>query len=390
MKRLLSRLGAGVVTLAALMLGPWQLCDAGRALATNYHLRIIVGLATIDAVASPWSAAEYDNYSPNCDPGTWGWWHCDDGAGYPALDLNKGDGTSWETFGGCSVDQSVEISPGDYRCGTKVFFQGDNLSPSAPLNAVVFDHPSANGCSGVSVRLYDPNNPSVVLSRLEYVHMDEGAVNDSFSIGSGWTIYELGRVYFQDCAINSGAHLHQSAYPEGSVVTKNTSITTDCTAGNTCFISPTGDSTNKWMHDIFWSVPDLPDLVVTAAPSSSNPTEGSSSTFSVTVKNQGNAASGAFAVQLKFADQARPYPQGILQFWSWCGGNTILHDERGHDELLWRTDRCYRRLRPPSHREQRRQQYPLRRHTGCEAQSADQSRELSAFCGIRIHRPVEH
>ena len=57
-----------------------------------------------------------------------------------------------------------------------------------------------------------------------------------------------------------------------------------------------------------------PDLIVTIAPGSSSPTEGTSPTFSVTVKNQGTEAAGPFAVQLKFNGAARPFPQGVCAF----------------------------------------------------------------------------
>jgi len=56
------------------------------------------------------------------------------------------------------------------------------------------------------------------------------------------------------------------------------------------------------------------DLVVTAAPGSTTKNEGGTATFSVTVKNQGTAAAGPFAINVKFNGAYRPYPQGVYAF----------------------------------------------------------------------------
>lgn len=225
-----------------------------RASAGDHHLRVLVGLATINAKATWWTHDQYGEYnSASCVPPTpapGGWWHCDDGVGRPALDLNKGDGTVSESFGGCEVEQSV-----GELCGTSVFFQAYNLEPSAPLVAKVQDHFSSNGCNGVSVELYTPEDLLNFIARFEFVHIDEGAVGQTFGIGSGFTIFELGRVRSPDCN-STGPHLHQSGGPEGGALAKNSALTARCVDEDPCQINPTGNYTGNWMHDVFWTFPD--------------------------------------------------------------------------------------------------------------------------------------
>ncbi len=162
----------------------------------------------------------------------------------PALDLLKGDGSVSEAFGGCLPPQSV-----GNVCGTKVLFQAYNLSPSAPLVAEIHSHGTA--CSGVSVWMFTPEDRTNFFARFEFVHMDESMVGQTFIIQGGFTAFEMGRVKFPDCNA-TGAHLHESGGPEGSIVAKNSALTAPCSLGGYCSISPTGDYTNNWMHDLSW------------------------------------------------------------------------------------------------------------------------------------------
>jgi hypothetical protein len=232
--------------------------------AQNQNLRVVVGLASGNAQIVPWFDDEYDAWSPNCKPaGGVGWWHCDDGAGIPAVDLLKGNFTVNESTTGCPTDQSVDIGGGVLRCGTPVWFQAVNQSPWAPLVAKVFDH--GTSCSGVSVRIYKPEDQNNAIARFEFVHMSEGQIGQTFLITSGWTVFELGRVKHPDC-ISTGAHLHQSGGPEGSVLSKNSNLMSGCTLGQYCSISNTSDSTNKWTHNIFWQTTPPPTPTPTPPP----------------------------------------------------------------------------------------------------------------------------
>lgn len=219
--------------------------------AEDHVLHVIAGLATIDARATWWESAFYDNHGPSCKPpppALGGWWHCDDGEGRPALDLSRADGSVTDP-GVCPPEESVGAS-----CGAKVFFQAYNEAPSAPLVAKIADH--ATSCSGVSVRLYHPEDQVNWFARFEFVHMSEGAVDDTFLILDGWAIWELGRLKYPDCGVP--AHLHQSGGPEGTVLIKNESITESCVPEQYCYFGPTGDHTNNWMHEVYWTTPDPP------------------------------------------------------------------------------------------------------------------------------------
>ncbi|MHB8684840.1 MAG: hypothetical protein ACYC9X_11025 [Dehalococcoidia bacterium] len=239
---------------------------AGTAVAEDHHLRVIVGLATIDARAEWWTQAELQPYA--CNTPTYGdWWHCDDGPGRPALDLLKGDGTVTDltVVGPCPTDQSVWSV-----CGAPVYFQAHNMAPSAWLVAQTFAHPSTSGCSGVSVRIFRPEDQVNDIARFEFVHIDERQVNQRFLIGDNYTVFYLGRVRHPDCPVSTGPHLHQSGGPVGPVVSKNNLLTIPCESGTPCRISPTGDYTNKWMHDVFWQTFPTPTPSPTAVPTATN------------------------------------------------------------------------------------------------------------------------
>ena len=254
--------GAGSAALAA---------GVGIAAAEDHHLRVIVGLATMDAQAVWWTQAELQPYA--CNTPTYGdWWHCDDGTGRPALDLLKGDGTVTDlsVVGPCPLDQSVDpdgSGPAPAVCGAPVYFQAYNMAPTSGLVAQVRSH--GTSCSGVSVQLFKPEDLTNFIARFEFVHMDERQVGRSFLVGPDWNIFYLGRAKHPDC-ISTGPHLHQSGGPVGPVVRKNNLLTIPCESGTPCRISPTGDHTNRWMHDVFWQTFPTPTPSPTAVPTATN------------------------------------------------------------------------------------------------------------------------
>ncbi len=115
--------------------------------------------------------------------------------------------------------------------------------------------------------------------------------------------------YYDNFPLMEGGYVLDEPFQIGPGTTEEGSTSPPCN------VKPIADYTLSGIRCIFQYYSSYaPDLIVTAAPGNSSPSEGASPSFLVEVRNQGTSAAGAFAVQLKFNGSARPYPQGVCAF----------------------------------------------------------------------------
>ena len=146
------------------------------------------------------------------------------------------------------------------------------------------------------------------------------------------TTISVGATTSNSVTVNfSGASGHDSFKPYRSTSLTNwdnpatigsgsTSYTFTGLSSNTTYNFRIAAAKSGWEEGTSWWVsattqpPSGADLVITAAPGSTTKNEGGTATFSVTVKNQGTAAAGPFAINIKFNGAYRDYPQGVYAF----------------------------------------------------------------------------
>jgi hypothetical protein len=190
----------------------------------------------------------------------------------PRTDCN--DPFNWHGY--LCGENALDLTNPNGSAGLGAFFSvQQTLAPGAPLIGRVRKYGISSTCPGVFVDIKDPSS-GVLLGSTLYVHiektagqMDPPPVDYDIPIDGGngaWTVAQLGLIYGANNPSGcpwTGPHLHQGGQFQSGHGVRNNAI---CSAWDGCYIDPTNDTVNKWIHKYTWST-IAPDPTPTPVPS---------------------------------------------------------------------------------------------------------------------------
>jgi hypothetical protein len=220
-------IGMGLLGAALALTIPGSGAQRVHASHLNEH-RLIVGLATTDAVVTTW----YSELPVHNDP---------------SLDLIKSAG-------------------GDD--GTSVYWQSNHTGGSKPVS--LFTIMPLGDCKQTRVEaVADSGGSPILLGRYRFTHVDNALdpnIAWTAAANGSWTIRFVGSVAANDtCDEFTGVHLHQGTVGSPFLFQNDGLMTVaenyvapgskfwPCPAGtDPCRIRPTGDYVNRWVHRFSW------------------------------------------------------------------------------------------------------------------------------------------